>query len=602
MKTIAWFVSGVFLAAVLLVSCEDYLDKTPDDDMTIDEVFTNPDWTRAWLYNCYSWLPNEANFADDGAFRSPFTGGCDEMEIAFGASYSHLINAGSWNATNISRVPVWEQSYCALRAVNIFLANIDRVPNLSESDYDSMLGEAYFLRAFFHFLVFRAYGPIPIVKNVVSGSDDWSEMVRKPVDECVSEIVDDCNKAIEYLPVSRVETEYGRPPKVAAYALKSRILLYAASPLYNGNTDLDRLKDPVTGNNLISQTYDKEKWKLAADAARDAIKAATEAGLTIHYSSDKDPMKSYEEVFVQNWNDEIIWGLNLGDYWHHMWCSDPISYGTPSIFNPTQEMVDAYEMSNGMAPILGYEADGTTPVINPESGYKETGYASSGSPQGYWPAGVRNMYVDREPRFYASINFSGQIWKLDHQIEFWYEGVDGKKYGSSDYCKTGYNLRKHNNINCVSNPFSATRTTWNYLRVGELYLNLAEAVNEYEGPVDEVYDAIEEIRTRAGLDGLEEGLSQDEMRDKIKHERRIEMAFENHRFFDVRRWKDAEKTQGVTVHCLDIYAGKSLQDDAFYERVVCEDRIFISPQHYFFPIPQNEIDKNSDRLVQNLGW
>ena len=140
------------------------------------------------------------------------------------------------------------------------------------------------------------------------------------------------------------------------------------------------------------------------------------------------------------------------------------------------------------------------------------------------------------------------------------------------------------------------------MRVGEWYLTLAEALNEYYGPDDEVYDAIEVIRKRAGLDGLAEGLSQEEMRDRIKHERRIEMAFENHRFFDVRRWKDAEKTQGGTIQCLDIYAGKSLQDDAFYKRVVCEERVFISPQHYFFPIPQDEIDKNSDNLVQNPGW
>ena len=146
----------VFIAAVAVLyltsSCDDYLEKTPDDDMTIEEVFSNPDWTREWLANSYSWLPNEANFADDGAFRSPFTGGCDEMEIAFGASYAHLINAGSWNATNIGRVPVWKETYCAVRTVNVFLENIDNVPKLPEDERKAMKGEAYFLRAFFHFL------------------------------------------------------------------------------------------------------------------------------------------------------------------------------------------------------------------------------------------------------------------------------------------------------------------------------------------------------------------------------------------------------------------------------------------------------------------
>lgn len=594
---------SLFLFLSLFVACEDYLNKAPDDDMTKDEVFTNPEWARAWLANAYSWLPNEANFADDGgSFRSPFTGGSDEMEIAFGGSYAHLINSGAWNATNITRVPIWTETYCAVRTVNTFLENIDRVPNLPADEKQSLTGEAYFLRAFFHFLSFRAYGPIPIVKHVVGTGEDWSAIVRMDVDYCVNEIEADCIKAASLLPATRPETEYGRPIKAAAYALRSRLLLYAASPLYNGNTELERLKDPESGKNLIPQTYNAEKWRRAANAAADAIKATEEAGLKIHYTSDRDPKASYEETFTKNWNDEIIWAKNLGDYWHHMWCSDPISYGCPSIFNPTQELVDSYEMANGIAPILGYAEDGITPIVNPASGYVEAGYTSSASSNGYWPAGVRMMFVNREPRFYASINFAGQIWKHDHVLEFWYNGIDGKKYGSSDYCKTGYNMRKHNNIAITSNPFKATRTTWNYFRVGELYLNLAEALNEYAGPVDSVYSAIEVIRERAGLDGLASGLTKDEMRDKIKHERRIELAFENHRFFDVRRWKDALATQKGMIHSLNIFAGNSLNDDSFYERIECEERVFESPRHYFFPIAQAEIDKNKDRLVQNLGW
>ena len=117
--------------ACLLASC-DYLDKTPDEDMTIPDVFTNPDWTRAFLSNIYSWLPNEANFADDGGFRSPFTGGCDEMEIAYGGAYSHMINAGSWNSDNVSRIPIWKEGYAAIRSINIFLSYIDRANATAE--------------------------------------------------------------------------------------------------------------------------------------------------------------------------------------------------------------------------------------------------------------------------------------------------------------------------------------------------------------------------------------------------------------------------------------------------------------------------------------
>ena len=598
----------LFAIATLAVSawaCEsfdDYLEQTPDDDMTKDEVFTNPEWARSWLWNCYSWLPSEANFADDGAWRSPFTGGSDEMEIAFGASYAHLINNGSWNATNITRVPVWAETYCSLRSINTFIDNIDRVPNMEQSEKDELTGEALFLRAYMHFLSLRCYGPIPILDYVVATDDDWGAIVRKPFDECVDAIVNDCVLAYGKLPTTRPKTEYGRPIKSAAYALRSRVLLYAASPLYNGNTELARLKDTDTGKNLISQTYDPEKWKLAADAAREALEEFTKAKLQLHYSKTNDPKDNYEEVFVENWNDEIIWAKNMGNYWHHMWCSDPISYGCPSIFNPTQEMVDAYQMANGESPILGYESDGKTPIINPAAGYVESGNTSSASTKGYWPAGVRNMYTNREPRFYASINFAGQTWKHNHTLELWYNGSDGKKYGSSDYCKTGYLMRKHNNINITSTPFVATQTTWNYFRVGEFYLNLAEAVNEFYGPTEECYDAVNAIRERAGLPELPENLTQEQMRERIRHERRIELAFENHRFFDVRRWKIAPQTEGKAVHCLNIVEGTSVSDNKFYERVLCEERVFDAPTHYFFPIAQGEVDKNPDRLVQNLGW
>lgn len=590
----------LLLALAGLGGCTDYLDKTPDEDMGIEEVFTNPDWTRSYLSNIYSWMPNEANFADDGGFRSPYVGGCDEMEIAFGGAYSHMINAGSWNASNIDRVPVWKEAYAAIRCANIFLKYIDGA-NASSEQIRTWKGEAYFLRAFFHFQVMRAYGPAPCVDRVVGPEESNPDLVRASIDSTARFIARDCDRALGLLPPSWNSTDYGRPTRTSALALKSRTLLYLASPLYNGNTDLDGMIDPSTGEQLIPQQEDPEKWKAAADAAFDCLEEARSAGFKLHYSSSGDPVKNYEEVFTVNWNDEILLGKNLGDYWHHMWCSDPISYGTPSIFNPTQELVDAYEMENGLAPITGYSSGGLKPIINAASGYVEEGYATEAE-QGRWPAGVRNMYVGREPRFYASINFAGQRWKQDHELAFWYEGVDGKKYAGSDYCKTGYLMRKINNINITSNPLKTEKTFWIYFRLGEIYLNYAEALNEYAGPTDEVYAAVDAIRSRAGLKGLPKNLDRKQMRERIKHERRIELAFETHRFFDVRRWKDAEKSEAQAIHSLNIYAGTSRQDDAFYERTLCEQRVFVAPKHYFFPIEQAEIDKNRDRLLQNPGW
>lgn len=589
------------LCAVLcLGSCTDYLDKTSDEDMTLREIFTNPDWIQSYLSNIYSWLPNEANYADDGAFRSPFTGGCDEMEIAYGGAFSHMINAGAWNSDNISRIPIWAESYDAIRCTNIFLSYIDEA-NATQKQIDTWKGEVYFLRAYFHFQVMRAFGPIPLMDHVVAPEDDASSIVRQPIDACAKFIADDCDRALKLLPPTWSSTDFGRPTQSSALALKSRTLLYQASPLYNGNTDLAKMKDPASGQTLIPQQIDELKWKHAAVAAQECIRAAEAAGFELYHSATDDPVKNYEEVFTENWNSEILFGKNLGDYHHHIWCSDPVSYGTPSIFNPTQNLVDAYQMEDGSTPITGYTGNGLNPIINEDSEYVEVGYATEAE-AGRWPVGVRNMYTNREPRFYATINFSGQIWKHSHELAFWYEGADGKKYAGSDYCKTGYLMRKINNIDITSNPLKTEKTFWIYSRLGEIYLNYAEAMNEYAGPVDSVYTCVDAIRQRSGLPGLSKSLDKKQMRERIKHERRIELAFENHRFFDLRRWKDAEKSELKPIHGMNIFVGKSRQDDAFYQRTVCEQRVFVAPQHYFLPIAQTEIDKNRSRLLQNPGW
>jgi hypothetical protein len=278
--------------------------------------------------------------------------------------------------------------------------------------------------------------------------------------------------------------------------------------------------------------------------------------------------------------------------------SSPNGMGGWSGLCPTQEMVDAYEMSNGMAPITDYNADGT-PIINPASGYTESGYASADGPNGYYVAGVSNMYANREPRFYASINFNGASWR-GRQIQFYRTGLDGRK-GGPDYTTTGYLMRKFLDPQVDIPQGRFTLKTWIYFRLGEEYLNYAEALNEAEGPGTEVYDRVNAIRTRVGLPSLPAGLSQDEMRARIQHERRIELAFETERYFDTHRWKIAPATQGRPIHGMNIAEGTSIQDNSFYKRTFVENRVFVSPKHYLWPIPQNEINRNPN-LVQNPGW
>lgn len=606
----AYRIISLAAVALALVSCEDFLDKQPDENLTLDEVFSNRLYTRDFLTHTYSWIPTEANMADDGgAWRNPFTAGCDEMECAYGGAYAHQINNGGWNPTDIQRTQVWQESYMALRKVNMLIERVDECP-AADDEKRRWKGEAYFLRAYFHFLAFRAYGPIIIADHAFKTDENILALRRAPADEVVKFIASDCDKAAELLYDRDVwpSTDYGRATRVAALALKSRALLYIASPLYNGCEMFAELKDPIDGTNLISQVYSAEKWKEAKDAAIEAITVAEASSYKL-YDEDEDPVINYQNILNKPWNCEMIWAKNIGTYEHMLNCSDPVSFGCFSILNPTQEMVDAYQMADGSTPITGYTNDGLTPVINPASGYVEEGFTDTEF-EGRWRKGVSNMYVNREPRFYASINFAGSRWKTTrssnwtepHYNEFWFKGMDGKNNAGSDYCKTGYLMKKSHNPERIPWQFTPNQT-WCYIRLGEIYLNAAEAINEYEGPTADCYKYVNAIRNRAGLPDLESGLTQDEMRERIRHERRIELAFEVHRFFDVRRWLIAEETQGVPVHSMNIYAGEHLQDPAFYQRIKVEDRVFQAPKHYFFPVEQDEIDKHSKReLVQNLGW
>lgn len=613
MKKFIYAISLAAIAISALTGCEKFLDMAPQENLQLQDIFANRVYTKNFLTHIYSWCPTEANMADDGgAWRNPYVAGSDDMEIAYGAAYGHLINDGSWNPQNIKRTQVWPESYMALRKCNQLLENVDKCP-ASEEEIRHWKGEAHFLRAWFHFLVFRAYGAIPVVTKAYDPNDDLLGILRSPADDVVNQIVADCDKAAEYLfdedtwPMA----DYGRATRLAALALKSRALLYIASPLYNGNIDQAPLKN-LDGTQLISQTYDAEKWKRAADAAKECIDYSLRAGKKL-YRENPNPVLNYNEIFTKTWNSEILWAKNIGAYQHWLNCADPVSFACFSIFNPTQEIVDEFEMEDGSTPILGYTDNGLFPIINPASGYKEDGFIATADDSGMnrWQAGVSNMYTHREPRFYATISFNGAIWKYNapnfnksdpHTLEFWYTGVDGKSGAGTDYCKTGYLMRKLVNPDYI--PFKYTPLQqWVYIRLGEIYLNYAEAINEYNGPNDDCYYYVDQIRERAGLPGLPKGLSKEQMRERIKHERRIELSFETHRFFDVRRWKDAEKTEAKDIHAMSIYEGTHLQDPAFYVRQKVETRVFESPKHYFFPIDQTEIDKHQDHaLIQNLGW
>ncbi len=597
-KTYLSLKRSLLLLAALCISAsscmKDYLKKAPDEDLDIKKVFSERKFAESFLTSAYNNIPVMLGAADWDQ-RNPYTGASDEMEITFLGAYSHLLNSGAWSP-NDYYPDIWGFMYEGIRKTNIFLENVSKVP-MDETEKSRWVGEATFLRAFFHFMLARIYGPIPIGDHAYALSEDYTKIRRQPLEKVISFIVTECDKAATMLEWRVAPDKYGRITRPAALALKAQALLYLASPLWNGNPDYVNFKDK--DGTLLFPAYDKERWRKAATAAKECIDGVEANGYGLYRAADNDPVKNYQNLFLDRNNMEVLFARNAGEHSHFERCSNPISFGGFSIFCPTQELVDDYEMADGTRPILGYNPDGS-PVINPAAGYKETGYTTAKHPKDYYPAGVRNMYVNREPRFYASINFSGAIWK-GRGIQFWFEGLDGRKRAGSDYCISGYLMKKMVNptSDIFQNRFSLN--TWIYYRVGEEYLNYAEALNEADGPVTDVYKYVNAIRDRSGLPSLAAGLSQDQMRDAIRHERRIELAFETHRYFDTRRWKTAAGIDSKEIHGMNIGAGTRLDDDNFYKRTVIEKRVFVAPKHYLWPIQQAEINKNQN-IVQNPGW
>lgn len=600
----------ILIASTLLAVCFSlpschYLDKAPEEDISIEEAFLMRNYAEGFLTDIYADMPEELFFCDN-ADINPFTASSDEMCLCWPGKFCKTIGRGAMNPYNATG-RVWINMYEGIRKANIFLKYIPTTPTSEEfslKEKNTWIGEAYLLRALYHFFVVRTYGPCLIMDAPVSANDDFDAIKRAPLDDCIQFILDEIDKAIPMLPMKIEDSsKYGHVNAAMAYALKARLLLYRASDLFNGNP---LYKDFVDndGVHLFPTEKDPSWWDRAASAAKDAIAACEEAGYALYYSTSGNPVDNYTQLFLVNENCESLYSRPTGSadsgYGWIEKCSFPNFLGGWGGYDPTQQMVDAYEMDNGEMPILGYNSDGS-PIINPASGYTESGFATSDGPAGTWTAGVSNMYVHRDPRFYASINYNGAVFK-GHQIQLWNTGVDGRGSTTVDFCITGYMMKKFVDpaVNLVGTQ-TFTIKSFIMFRLGELYLNYAEALNESQGPVSDVYKYVNAIRTRAGMPDLPSGLTKDQMRERIRHERQVELAFETHRYFDCHRWLIARETESGPVWGMNIAAGNSLSDPEYYKRTVVENRVFPYPQYYLFPIIQAEVDKMAG-LVQNPYW
>ncbi|THU31600.1 RagB/SusD family nutrient uptake outer membrane protein [Niastella caeni] len=578
------------------IACKKYLDQVPNDRITIEEVFRKKATSEQFLANIYSYVPDEWEAIHD----FPWVGTSDEADLTWSGSPNYPVNIGNLNPSNIP-FERWGSYYQAIRSASYFINHIDENEEILQLNgqplIDQYKAEARFLRAYYYFCLMRQYGPVVLMGEETIPPDAVAgamQIPRSSYDDCVDYVAGELDKAAATLPLyperngQQSDAEYGRATKGMALAVKARLLLYAASPLYNGNTDLSTFKT-ADGTPFISPVNNPEKWKRAADAA----KAVIDLGI---YSLYKDPsgnvIKSLDGIYFQSWNDEQIFARKSNNVTQWDVHCTPRQAGGWCGIGPTQEMVDAYFMKDGKLPAAS-------------ALYSETGYTNVNGQIIY------NMYMNREPRFYHGVTYNNSMWQGGNMrstapITFYLSGPNGKNGHPTDYSKTGYLIRKNvgpgTNIGSGGNGQRQDRPIILF-RLGEMYLNYAEALNEYQPGHPDIVRYLNMVRERAGIpqygigqDALPLPADRNDMRSMIWAERRIELAYEGHRWFDIRRWKIAPQVMG-TLHGMNV----NKDGDAFYERVETATPHLFKPSYYWWPISQYELDRDK-AIIQNPGW
>ena len=630
----------ITIIAFITMSACTYLDKMPDEMLTIDMVFNNKVQTEEWLAGVYSAIP-DPYYPFMGIYDVPARDGLsDDMAITprykqFGWYLFDKLD-GSWNPTSYIAPSYWTKLPQKIRSAQIFIENVKPIQgSVTQERADNMKYEARFLIAYYYYLLIDLYGTVPFTpESYIPVDAPMNELMgpQRPFDEIVDWLDKELKELSTLLPASYEESEYGRATSIMCLAVRARMLLFAASPLVNGN---QAYKDFVNaeGEPLFNSTYDNKKWEKAANASKELIDLAESNGKKLYteYNSDGtlDPFMSYMNMMLKaenQGNTEILFARPVCDTRQYDQFLSPKGFRGAGSIGVTQSLVDAFFMKNGLSPIVGYENnDKGKPIINAESGYSEEGFSTVSDVRNTnWrenegpnkqkgliaAAGTYNMYVNREPRFYISVMWNGEWYRpANREVKFYTGDLDGGPHHDSPV--NGYLLRKKFSPETdLSKNISAYRPGILF-RLGEAYLNYAEALNESDPGNPDILKYLNMIRERAGIPTYGNGAGQvplsneqNAVRQAIRKERRVELNNEGIRYSDVRRWLIGEEAFKGNVYGMN-FNGTLKSDDAnnpnaFFVRTPYMNRIFRS-EMYWFPIPQGEIDKN-DNLTQNPGW
>lgn len=656
MKKILLYIFLPIVAGGMFSSCSDYLDvdKYFYDQLSIDSAFSKRKYVDGWLSNAFE--PIQYITEGEGMRRWM----SDDIVKYEGRDYQNGNYSSSTNNGDSENLLL--KAYEAVRKASTFIDNVDRCGELTQVEKADMKGQMRFIRAYAYWSLIRHFGPVPLIPEHgldVSLSYEELSLPRAPLDDIIDFINEDLVIAARSLPMTRTVNNMGRPTRGAALALRARILLWAASPLMNGNKDLFNVKDNH-GNQLVPQEYDESKWAKAAAAAKEVMDLGLYELYTIEpdpdtpeyerppYNakySDKnfpdgwanvDPYLSYKSIFdgtiIGSKNPELIFTrTSRGNEQINHWVSNcmPRTLSGSNLIGVSQKQIDAYYMDNGQtvqeAKATGY--------------YKEDGFTTSDNPLNpggapFLPANVSWQYAHREPRFYASIAYCGSIWVCASANEaqyrnkqiFYYRDLNDGKQGFKEDCPlTGIGFKKFvNDEDAFTQGGYRMDKTENTIRYAEMLLIYAEALNEltpgqsytvekYNGEtmtvqrdVNEIRSAMKPIRMRAGVPDFDDVVyeNQELFRTALKRERQIELVGENcFRYYDLRRWKDAllEENQPLMGCNINISDDETRIQEFYRPTVVASMPKVFTQRMYLWPFPDKELKRNVN-LTQNPGW
>jgi hypothetical protein len=621
----------ILLGSLPGASCSEFLDKEQDTELTMEMVFEDKARMEGWLANVYSAIPHPVW----GYLRSGE--GWDVLgdEITPSERWRNygwqLIPCilGQWSTTSEWEANYWVRLPQHIRTAYLFMEYVKPLPDLgvSAKEVEYMKAECRFLVAYYYYLMVNTYGAIPFQPGHIASSDASVEELsigQTPYDEIIDWIDRELVAVSKILPARYPEAnKYGRATSIMCLAVRARMLLFAAGDLVNGNADYDGYVNNE-GRPIFNATKDPAKWTRATTACRELIDAAHSEGHELYKELNNngsiDPFMSCQNLHLTEYakgNREILFarpGEPNRDYEKH---ATPSGSGGNGGLGVTQRLVDAFFMENGLPPITGYNADGS-PQINTASGYVESGFSTGNDVRntkwnGCKPggiiteSGIYNMYCNREPRFYTAVYYDNAYYpNAGRVLEFFLNKRDNQ--GTHDAPQNGYLLRKKTSPQTTFSPTESYIYRPEILyRLGEAYLNYAEALNESDPGNADILLYLNKIRERAGVRRYTTGAtdagyihtdnSQEAIRALIRAERHVELCGEGIRYDDLRRWKKAEELLTGDFYGMNF---QGLDAQSFYKRTKYQTRQY-KKQFYWFPIRQEHMDENRN-LVQTPYW